>query len=315
MPAIEMNTTDPNNGNAARIRSKNFSNRERDEYLRAQKDAFYGQLQGVGFNTNALVASDTKTSGIVTVKFYKSGSPSPNYSKIKSATKKALEWLAGDPALTFPNNELSIFIAEESDLSLGYFYKDGFVEKASIALGKTAVQDVANAMNVTVSTEVKAHYSSAITISSQTRRIMTIVVHEMGHLFHQQNDLWKYKTLGNLQMIGAQGVSEEAVRHGMDATPDKVAELNGATAAAIYKFILNTRYAGKCVSMYAYSGGLNELVAEVFSALIMGSPIGGDNGNTSEYLDPPFPTYAQILAMYAELGGAVPAAGAMHVRK
>ncbi|MBL4850460.1 MAG: hypothetical protein JKY65_33500 [Planctomycetes bacterium] len=308
--------------NVATVRSKNFAGTYEAEHLRKCKVDFYALLEKAGFVMNGLVPSDTKKSDNLTVKFYKGPGKNTNYSKIKNAVKNSVKQITSDPAFVFPGNELSVFCAEESDLSLGYLYQIGMTKKVAIALGKTAVQDAQNQMCHTVAMEVHTHYKPAYTINAQTKRIQTTATHELGHVIHQIQNLWKYVTLGNLQMLGAAavGLAGQENRIGaagdvMNRTPDKLAQLQGLTAEGLVKFIMHTQTMGKGVSYYAAAGGLNEFVAETFSALVMGVPIGSDHGNTTTYLEKPYPTRAELLAAYVELGGPMPTGDAIHTRK
>ena len=68
------------------------------------------------------------------------------------------------------------------------------------------------------------------------------------------------------------------------------------------------------MSYYAnYSGGLNEVVAEVFSALMMGSPVGNDLGVDTNLLNVQA-NNAEVMATYGVLQGPVPAVNARHTR-
>jgi hypothetical protein len=218
--------------------------------------------------------------------------------------------------LVLPNNRLSVFCAETADLSLGYRYRNMGHEHAAITLGKTAVQAAVNPNTKTVAEEVSAYYSPTFSIDERQRRICTTALHEIGHVLHQIQHLEYYITLARIAELAGQAVALNAVQDQMGQAHNlpKYADFAPLpTAQQLYDFVRHTLRAGAGVSYYANFSGLNEVVAEVFSALMMGSPIGNDQGVDTNLLNVQA-NNAEVMATYGVLHGPLPAVNARHTR-
>lgn len=228
--------------------------------------------------------------------------------KVRSAVTKALQWIDRSATLRFPNDRLDIFIAEQNGYSLGYRWMEpgGHHSGAAILLGKTASSWSGTATTKTVAQECYEHYLPARTVNALERRIMATLIHEMGHVFHQVDNLSHYILLAR--------VSELQASANMAADPKYADFAHAPTQQNLQDFLNDSRQFGNGVSLYAGFSGLNEFVAEVFCALVMGSPIGSDENNQASILMGKNATRAEILAAYTACGGPMPENNVMHVR-
>ena len=122
--------------------------------------------------------------------------------------------------------------------------------------------------------------------------------------------------LARITELAGQAISVAAVtaQMGQPFNLPKQADFNPVpTAQQLHDFVRHTLRAGAGVSYYANFNGLNELVAEVFSALMMGSPVGNDQGVDTNLLNVQA-NNAEVMATYGVLQGALPAANARHTR-
>lgn len=317
MASAQMTLDDGHGAQQVTLTSKNFSQAEETAFLDRNQTNLYDKLDNAGFNTSMLVVSDTITVGPVQVDFYKTtAGPYQRYDDMKKAVRRAIEMVNQDPALVFPNNLLRVFCAEAADLSLGYRYNHNGREHAAITLGRTAVQAAMNPNTKTVAEEVAAYYNPTFSVDSLDRRICTTALHEMGHVFHQIQHLEYYITLARVAELAGQAIDVPSVTAQMGQAHNlpKQADFNPVpTAAQLYQFVRHTLRAGAGVSYYANFSGLNEVVAEVFSALMMGSPVGNDQGVDTNLLNVQA-NNAEVMATYGVLQGPVPAVAARHVR-
>ena len=317
MAIAQMTLDDGHGANQAVMTSKNFGPVDEAAFLDRNQVNLYDKLDTAGFDTAMLVVADSVQVGPVRVDFYKTtAGPYQRYGDMKKAVRQAVEMVNQDPALVFPGNVLKVFCAETADLSLGYRYRLNGHEHAAITLGRTAVQAAMNPNTKTVAEEVSAYYSPTFGVNARERRICTTALHEMGHVFHQINDLEYYITLARIAELAGQAISVPAVAAQMGQAHNlpKQADFNPVpTAQELYDFVRHTLRAGAGVSYYANFSGLNEVVAEVFSALMMGSPVGNDQGVDTQLLNVQADN-AEVMATYGVLHGPAPAAAARHVR-
>lgn len=231
-----------------------------------------------------------------------------NRDKVRSAVTKALSWIDRSATLRFPNDRLDIFVAEENGYSLGYRWMapGGGQSGAAILLGKTASSWSGAMVTKTVAQECYEHYRPAKTVNALERRIMATLIHEMGHVFHQMSNLTHYILLAR--------ISELQADPNLAASPKYVDFAHAPTQQNLQDFLRATQQFGNGVSLYGGYSGLNEFVAEVFCALVMGSPIGSDENNSAAALMAANATRAQILAAYQACGGPMPEANVIHTR-
>ena len=317
MAIAQMTLDDGHGAQQVTITSRNFGPADETAFLDRNKTNLYDKLANAGFNTAMLVVSDTLQVGPVHVDFYKTtAGPHQRYGDMKKAVRRAIEMVNQDPALVFPNNSLTVFCAESADLSLGYRYLNNGHEHAAITLGRTAVQAAMNPNTKTVAEEVSAYYSPTFSVDALDRRICTTALHEMGHVFHQVQHLEYYITLARVAELAGEAIDVPSVTARMTQAHNlpKHADFNPLpTAQQLYDFVRHTLRAGAGVSYYANFSGLNEVVAEVFSALMMGSPVGNDQGVDTNLLTVQADN-AEVMASYGVLQGPVPAVAARHAR-
>jgi hypothetical protein len=229
-------------------------------------------------------------------------------SKVRDAVRKALTWIDQSATLRFPQDRVDIFVAEENVYSLGYRWMEtnGHVSGAAILLGKTASAWSGNALTKTVAQEVYEHYRPAKTVNALERRIMATLIHEMGHIFHQMDNLAHYITLARVSELQGNANPGASPKAADFTAPPTQADLQGFSAV--------TSSFANGASTYGGFSGLNEFVAEVFCALVMGAPLGADNNNWAAALMGANATQAQILAAYQACGGPMPEAQVTHVR-
>jgi hypothetical protein len=228
--------------------------------------------------------------------------------KAKDAIKLALQWLDRSPTLVFPNNSVDIFLAEENGYSLGYRWMEngGHTTGAAILLGRTAVSWTGTANTKTIAQECYEHYKPTWTVSAMERRIMATLIHKMGHVFHQMQNLVHYIALARVdEMYQLANPAGNAGYADLANAPSQADLVNFRSASCDF---------GYGASLYAGNSGLNEFVAETFCALVMGSPLGFDQNSQSSQLMNKQATNADILAAYAACGGPLPEVGIRHVR-
>ena len=213
----------------------------------------------------------------------------------EEAVRQAIEMVNQDPALVFPNNALKVFCAETADLSLGYQYFINGYEQAAITLGKTAVQAAGNPNTKTVAEEVSAYYSPTFTVDSLDQRICTTALHEMGHVFHQSKKIQHLEYLHHAssarrrELAGPGGHRRDLSDRtdGGDLQPAEARRFqSGADRAAVVRLCQAHAARGRrSAATTRITAGLNEVVAEVFSALMMGSPVGNYYGVDTNLLN------------------------------
>ncbi|MEI6146140.1 MAG: hypothetical protein WCP66_06985 [Methylococcales bacterium] len=315
MAQIEMILRDASGNNPVTIKSCDYSEAEKSEELEKNKERFYTQLENAGFHKNTLIPVIVENYNGVCVKFFRHPSqPSTKNKQMKDAVKSAVELVSNDPDLRFPD-ELLIFFAEEAQFSVGYLYKDGDKLKAGLMLGATSVNQPSQ-MNRTVSQEVYNHYKPAWTVDANTKLTETIVIHELGHMFHQMKSLEYYFSLAKIRQCSQGALEIDSVVDWMARAPSKVKnDIGDPTASNVLQFFKNTKSYGTGLSNYAYNEGLNEFVAETFAALVIGSPIGSDQEVQIDFGPAMGARYEQIMEAYQILGGPLPSEAARHKRK
>lgn len=317
MASVSLTLQHPTSGRDATVTSKNFSADELDAFLTANKTQFVGLLTpffptlATGDRLAQLPASTTVRSTRTTARIIEGTNANPTSTKAVRAVTAALAAIDQSPTLRFPNDELDVYLVESSDLSLGYLYIEARERRAAIALGRTAVNAAGNAMNYTVAQEVFKYYEPTFTVNGLEKRIMTTAIHEMGHVFHQMNSLESYITLARCAELGS--VIRETTESKFEMFAAKLADFNPRPSVDdMHLFVKTSSVLASDVSNYAYANGLNEFVAEVFSALVVGSPLGSDNDAPTAFSGTT--DFERTLAAYRALGGPVPEQAVCHVR-
>lgn len=317
MASVTLNFTDPVTHAAVDVTSKNFSPGDMLTFRQASGMKLTGLLTPY-FPTLAhnalstLVPGQNVVVGGITARLFEPAAVNPNRAKIVTAIRSALQIISGDGVLAFPNNQLNIYLIEGADVSLGYYYHAAGADTAAIVVGKTAVQRTASAMNRTVAEAVYDYYYPTWSVNGLEKRILTTIIHEMGHVFPQMNALEQYMTMARCSELGGQGILG-TVQQGFSSYPAKLLDFHPApTPQEMVDFIVATRNVGGDVSNYAYSNGLNEFVAETFAALVMGAPVGSDQNAPTHFSGKA--THAEIMAAYNALGGPTPNVAIRHAR-
>lgn len=224
-------------------------------------------------------------------------------SKVIDAVTAALKIFSKSDDLKLPNHSVDIFVAEENTYSLGYLWWDEERTHAAIVIGKTAGYWSGDVLTKTVAQEVYEHYEPAWTVNELTKRILAILVHEMGHIFHQVNSLEYYVLMARC---------DELKSEPNGTTHPGFADLRNTTMPDVRSFIAETKSVAQGISPYAWQNGLNEFVAEGFCARVMGSPYGA--GTPVATLTGSNATKNNIDAAYRACGGPEPEATICHRR-
>jgi len=273
-----------NDKQRATIKSKEYQRADEMAYLEEQGRTFLNFLKGANFNLDNLVVGATSSVGSLPIYFYKApGTDGDTFDKMRKATMVAVSALRGIvnciPVQT-AQTSLEVFCAPSYQFSLGYRYIHGATgaEKAGVLLGKTSVNKASTYENYTV---------ADLRDNDETdNHILITVLHELGHVIHQFQNLQHYMTLGRVQVLGGSAPNLDEVKNRAIGNP-KLKELAaGTTPKDLYNFIQTNKRLGKSVSNFAGSQALNEFVAETFAALAIGLQISND-----------------VLAAYVELGG------------
>jgi hypothetical protein len=187
--------------------------------------------------------------------------------------------------------------------SLGYRYWDGYHEKVAVVLGRTALGMSGNLMNQTVAAR---WYEKNL-----EGHIRATFLHELGHVLHQCLRLEYYMALARVAELGVGDVitvasridaitEQEGVREALVLPLNEEGQPPGTTAAKmLVQFVKNIQALGKGLSFYAHFQGMNEFVAEMFSACSLGQPYDSPLGR----LNGPFPNDLQVVKAYNQLGG------------
>ncbi|MEE2788481.1 MAG: hypothetical protein VX589_14145 [Myxococcota bacterium] len=205
----------------------------------------------------------------------------------------------GGTAFQFPNNEVNVYCTSSkagrsaySNASVGFVYIDRKDTSGRFTTALILGDSVIDSQNL-VAAEVEAYYQPTFTVNAKQKRALAAIYHEFGHVFHQLHHPDHYAGLCDLARLNQQVKSKASIA-GHEAYRSLPKGPNGNLIQSVCDGIVDV---SKQVSTYASSHPC-ELIAEVFSALMMGVPV-AESARTA----------------YNQLGGAQPAAGMMHVRK
>ncbi len=278
MPTIDMKL--PKN----LLKIKQFTAQEADKYFKDENGPlFAARIKSTG-------PAEQKTYGGVTVTFHNQNKD-PGYDMKKEAVKTALEQI--DKFKTqfgLPGNVLKVYCYGDKQAGVGYVLMNGTSRQATLLLGTTAVAD----NNSILAAQIYDYYKPTVTVNAKAKRALAVIVHELGHIFHQLHNPSHYICLGELSLLAnkSQGELDKEYKDTFEThfpAKPKFTELQ-AVRDEIQK-------AGANVSSYA-SAALPDVVAEVFCGLMMGAPFGND-----------------VLDVYKAMGGPTIPDGMAHVRK
>lgn len=147
-----------------------------------------------------------------------------------------------------------------------------------------------------VKDQVKDYYAPTWTKNSNHKMALCLVYHELGHAIHQWKSPSSYFSLKDQhEEIGSGRRGEDGKRRG---DQELLGWANRKKTALGRIHDAYSVMAEKKVSSWAGAMGLPEIVAEMYSGLVMGVPFGDE-----------------AMELYAKLQGPMPPVASRHVRK
>ncbi len=238
--------------------------------------------------------------------------------KTEKAIRSALSALSKSARLRLPGDELDVYVCKQANFCLGYLYRRNMNLRAAVVLGRPAFEWSGDPQTRGIAQEVYEHYRPTWTVNGTEKRILATLVHELGHVFHQLNALPHYILLARAAEFGG-SFHEDTIEARLADAGDTIADLNPRpSAATLHGFVQRSRAIAAGVSPYASGSALNEFVAEVFSALVMDSPLGVNNG-VPDQMAPAITSAAgssiDVAEAYAACAGPMPDTAMCHKRR
>jgi hypothetical protein len=336
LPAATITLTD--GARRHTLSTKDFTQRELDTFLERNEERLTAQLRPLKTDTinaardgfveaypalqnggtlSAVTGPTTIAVNGLTAKVFEGG-PNEHRSKTDKAIRTALTVFSASGRLRLPGDELDIYVCLKANFCLGYLYRRNMNLRAAVVLGRPAFEWTGDALTRGIAQEVYEHYQPTWTVNGTEKRILATLVHEMGHVFHQMTALPHYILLARAAEFGG-SFNEETITTRLGEGGASLGDLSPRPSAPqLHSFVQRSRAIAAGVSPYASGSALNEFVAEVFSALVMDSPL-GINGGVPVQAAPAITSTAgtsiEVAEAYAACAGPMPETAICHKRK